>query len=346
VREYPGMRDVPLRQRGVFSALFFLQHWFPRSKRLQRRKGAVRQRIIDHVRSGGKGRLVNVDRRKDLSAPEFRAQYLRRGLPVILDGAGRDWTCTREWSFDNLRRRFGNETIKLVQRNGLALDEEVVEASEFSEEINVSEFLDQVQGGGAKYMRFSPLLEKWPELLNDLDQRFLQGMPGNSWGMTYQFFMGGPGTLTPLHNAITPFFFVNICGVKRWQFLPNTYLAILDPPPEGLTYNHSAADHALSNLDRYPGFDCIDRMEAVMQPGDILFNPSWMWHCVQNKSPTIGVRCGFVYPLGMLRESMTLTSIRAFAGNPSMLKTAWYSFVKTDLPDRGDLLLTPKVFTK
>ena len=169
MREYPGMRDVPLRHRGVFSALFFLQHWFPRNKRLQRRKGAVRQRIIEHVRSSGKGRLLNVDRRKDLSAPEFRAQYLRRGLPVILDGAGHDWTCTREWSFDNLRRRFGSETIKLVQRNGLALDEEVIDASEFSEEINFSEFLDQVQGGGAKYMRFSPLLEKWPELLTSIN---------------------------------------------------------------------------------------------------------------------------------------------------------------------------------
>ena len=85
----------------MFSALFFLQHWFPTSTSLQRRKGAVRQRVIAHVRSGGKGRLLNVDRRKDLSASEFRARYLRRGLPVILDGAGRDWTCTREWSFDN-----------------------------------------------------------------------------------------------------------------------------------------------------------------------------------------------------------------------------------------------------
>src|SRR5438309_11361590 len=117
------MRDVPLRQRGVFSALFFLQHWFPRSKRVQRRKGAVRPRIIEHVRTGGKGRLLNVERRKGLSALEFRAQYLRRGLPVILDGAARDWTCTRDWSVDNLRRRFGTETIKRVQGNGLAVDE-------------------------------------------------------------------------------------------------------------------------------------------------------------------------------------------------------------------------------
>jgi hypothetical protein len=106
---------------------------------------------------------------------------------------------------------------------------------------------------------------------------------------------------------------------------------------DGLTYNYSAADLGLSNLDRYPGFDCVDRMEATMQPGDILYNPSWMWQCVQNEAPTIGVRCGFVYPPGMLRESMTLTFIRAFAGNPSMLKTAWYSFIKTDLPDRRGL---------
>jgi hypothetical protein len=340
------MRDVPRRQRAAFNTLFFLEHWFPRSERLRRRKEAVRARIVEQVRRGGTGKVLAVDRRRDLSPAEFRAQYLRRGLPVVLAGAGRDWQCTREWSFDNFRRRFGPETIKLVQRKGVAPDDEIIDGREFSEEIVFSEFLDQVLEGGRKYMRFSPLLEQFPELLNDFDQGFLRSMPGNNWGTTYQLFIGERGTFTPLHNAITPFFFVNICGTKRWAFMPGTYLAVLDPPAEGVTYNHSAADLGMSNLDRYPGFDCIDRMEAVMEPGDILFNPSWMWHCVQNESPTIGVRCGFVYPPGMLRESLTCTSIRAFAGNPSMLKTAWYSFVKTDLPNRDSLLVTPKVFTK
>lgn len=340
------MRDVPRRRRAAFSVLFFLEHWFPRSEWLRQRKEAVRARIVDEVRRGGKAKVLAVDRRRDLSPAEFRAQYLRRGLPVVLEGAGRDWRCTREWSFDNFRRRFGPETIKLVQRKGVAPDDEVIDGREFSEEIIFAEFLDQVLEGGRKYMRFSPLLEQFPELLDDFDQEFLSGMPGNNWGTTYQLFIGARGTYTPLHNAITPFFFVNICGTKRWQFMPGTYLAVLDPPAEGVTYNHSAADLGMSNLDRYPGFDCVDRMEAVMQPGDILFNPSWMWHCVQNESPTIGVRCGFVYPPGMLRESMTLTCVRAFAGNPSMFKTAWYSFVKTNLPDRDSLLVTPKVFTK
>ena len=178
------------------------------------------------------------------------------------------------------------------------------------------------------------------------DWSAIEGRPGNNWGTTYQLFIGGAGTFTPLHNAITPFFFVNICGVKRWQFIPNTYLGVLDPSPDGLTYNWTSADLGMSNLDRYPGFDCVDRMEAETRPGDILYNPSWMWHCVQNASPIIGVRCGFVYPFGMLRESVTLTSVRAFAGNPSMLKTAWYSFVKTNLPERETLLVTPRVYTK
>jgi hypothetical protein len=346
VRHLPGMRRIPLWQRSQFSALFFLQHWFPGSDLVRRGKEAARRRVVASVRGGGIARVLEIERRRDLSPEEFREGYLRRGIPVILEGAGRSWKCTREWSFENFRRRFGGESIKLVQRKGVAPDDELVDGREFSEEILFSEFLDQVLRHGRKYMRFSPLLEQFPELLDDFDQDFLQGMPGNSWGTTYTMFIGAPGTFTPLHNTITPFFFVNICGVKRWQFIPQAFMAVLDPPPDGLTYNHSAADVSFSNLDRYPGFDCVDRLEAVMQPGDVLFNPSWMWHCVQNEAPTIGVRCGFIYPRSMVAESLTLACVRAFAGNPSMLKTAWYSFVKTNLPSRDKLLITPKVFTR
>ena len=59
-------------------------------------------------------------------------------------------------------------------------------------------------------------------------------------------------------------------------------------------------------------------MQAVMEPGDILFLPSWMWHSVKNDSPTIGIRCGFIDPKGMLTTAFTLSFIRLFAArNPS-----------------------------
>ncbi|MGH9808976.1 MAG: cupin-like domain-containing protein, partial [Terriglobia bacterium] len=160
------MRDVPLRYRATFNAIFAAQHWLPTSTGLLRRKEAMRARIVEHVRRGGKGATLPVDRRENLSPREFRAQYLRRGLPVVLAGAGRDWRCTRDWSFDSFRRRFGAETIKLVQRKGVAPDDEIIDAREFSEETSFGEFLDQVLHNGRKYMRFSPLLEQFPELLN------------------------------------------------------------------------------------------------------------------------------------------------------------------------------------
>ncbi|MGH7787551.1 MAG: cupin-like domain-containing protein [Candidatus Binatia bacterium] len=334
---------MPLRHRAAFNVLFVLQHWLRNSQALRRRKAAARARIVAHVRRGGPGKIVPVERRTDLTPREFRARYLRRGIPVILEGGAREWPCVREWSFASFRQRFGRETVKFVRRPGAPDDDGSAGAQGYCEE-SFGEFLDgALSGSGGKYLR-SPLLEKFPELRQDFDQGFLRDMPGSTMGVTYQLFIGGRGTATPLHNAITPCFFVNTCGIKRWHFIPGDYLAVLDPSPDGLPYNHSAADLGFANLDRYPGLDCIDRLEAVMQPGDILFHPSWMWHAVQNESPTIGVRYGFVYPPGMLAEAPALTFIRAFAGNPSMLKTAWYSFFNTDLPDRETLLDTPKVF--
>src|SRR5262245_12094554 len=189
-------------------------------------------------------------------------------------------------------------------------------------------------------MRFSPLLEKFPELRDDFDGKFFNGMMGWNLGVIHHMFIGGPGSYTPLHNAITPFFFVNICGIKRWSFIPNQYLALLNPAADGFGYNHSAADLDLSNVDQFPGFACIDRLEAVMHPGDVLFNPSWMWHCVQNESPTIGLRYGLYHPKTMVSESYTLFLVRLLAArNPSVLRGLYYSLVRSNVPQNGNEIL-------
>src|SRR6185369_3439023 len=148
------------------------------------------------------------------------------------------WPLSERWTFAEFDRRFGGETIKLIQRKGVAADDEVVEGREFSEEIGFGAFLKQALEGGQKYMRFSPLFERFPELLSDFDHSYFRGMVGNSLGMSFQCFIGGRGTFTPLHNAITPFFFLNVRGSKRWALIPNHYLAVLNPSADGFGYNH------------------------------------------------------------------------------------------------------------
>ncbi len=347
MRSFPGMKRLPLQQRALFDLIFALEHYFPKSAWVKTQKAALRARAADHVRRLGKGVVRTVERLDGITPAEFRREYLPKGIPVIITNGAAQWPLASKWSFDNFRKTYGHEVIKLVQRKGVADDEEVIDQREYSEEIQFGAFLDQLLDGGRKYMRFSPLLEKFPELLDDFDHGFFKQMSGNSWGVTYQLFMGGSGTYTPLHNAMTSFFFVNVCGVKRWAMIPNHYLAVLNPAADGFGYNHSGAQMDFSNVEEFPGFECIDRIEAVMQPGDVLYVPSWMWHCVRNEAPTIGVRCGFVYPRGMVTESATLSFIRLFAArNPSTLEALYYVIFKTNLPERDKWLLTAKLIRR
>jgi lysine-specific demethylase 8 len=340
------MRRIPRRDRYEFNTLFLLQHYFPNNAALAQRRTALESRIADETRRRGFAPATRVERVERISPQEFRAHHLRKGIPLVIERGAADWPLASRWSFHQFRHRYGNEIIKLVQRKGLA-DETFVEEREYAEAIAFGDFLDIVEAGGRKYMRFSPLLEKFPELLDDFDHAFFRNMSGNGFGITYQLFVGGAGSYTPLHNAMTPFFFVNVCGVKRWTIFSNHFLPILRPHPDGFGYNYSDAAVDLSNVADYPGFDCIDRLEVELQPLDILYLPAWMWHAVKNDSPTIGVRCGFVDPVGMLRESFTLSFIRLFAArNPSTPRALYHVFIKPNLPERDKWMITPKLIKR
>jgi lysine-specific demethylase 8 len=338
------MRSIPADERALYDLLFAIHHFVPQSERVRGWRDAVRRRVADELRPAGRGKVIQVDRVAGLAPGDFRARYLAEGIPVILDKAAARWACSHAWTFENLKRRYGDQTIKLAHHKGLS-DHDFIYERELSEELNFGEFLDQAVHGGTKYARFSPILEKFPELLDDLDHSFLREMPGKlSLGTTFEAFIGGRKTFTPLHNAPTPFFFVNVCGVKRWALIPNHYLPVLDPEADGMSINHSAADVSKPDDQRFPGFESVDRMEAVLEPGDVLFLPSWFWHSVQNEEPTIGVRCGLMYPWSMLAEAPALFWIRVFAArNPSLPEVLYYTLLRSDLTSRQKMLLQPKL---
>lgn len=341
MRSYPGLKEVSAADRAEYNLLFVLEHYAPASRYLRERKQRVRERVAESLRRQGPGRALAVERVASLSPEDFRRRYLAPGIPVVIEGAARDWPLAERWSFEEFRGRYGNETIKLVQREGLTDDDFVFER-EYSEEVLFGDFLDQVLAGGRKYMRFSPLLERFPALLDDFDHAFFDRMTRNRVGRIYQMFIGGAGTTTPLHNALSPFFFVNVRGRKQWTFIPNRFLPVLNPASDGVGYNHSGADLAAPDLAAYPGLECVDRLETELGPGDVMYVPSWLWHSVRNLAPTIGVRCGFAHLGNIVGESATLAFTRVFAArNPTMLEALWHMLVERNLPRRETRLLNP-----
>jgi hypothetical protein len=203
------------------------------------------------------------------------------------------------------------------------------------------EYLDQMLNHGKTYLRFSSLLEAFPELLKDLDLAYLKRLRSSRSGAWVQAFIGGKGTRTPFHAAITSGVFVNISGRKRWQLVPSYYLAVLNPSPNAAEIVHTNVDAWQPDLQAYPAFDCIERIEFVMNPGDVFYFPPWMWHYVENLDHTIGLRYGYATLRDALVGSVGLTYVRAFAAKPSLLVNAMTTLTRRDIRNREDRLLAP-----
>jgi lysine-specific demethylase 8 len=337
------MRTIPVSDRTQFAFWYALHCHFPASQGVARRKDAVRRRVVRRLQAQGARRPIPIDRVRDISPAEFKRRYVRTGRPVIIEGVAADWTCSRRWTFDFLRDYCGDELIKITQREGVTTEARVGN-KEYSHEMPFREYVDQLLNHGKTYLRFSSLLEAFPELLKDLDLAYLKSLrPSSRTGAWVQAFIGGKGTKTPYHAAITSGIFVNISGRKRWQLIPSHYNPIVYPSERPVEIVHTTVDAWAPDLDAYPGFDCIDRIEAIQEPGDLLYFPPWMWHYVENLDHTIGLRYGFATLRDALVGSLGLTYVRGVAAKPSLLSNALITFTRRDIRNREDRLLAPAV---
>lgn len=293
------------------------------------------------------GRVISVDRIKDLSKSEFIKKYINTHTPVIFDGAAAEWPCTKKWTVDFLNEKYSNEKFPLVTRIGLMEENEShdqVETKEFSELISIRDFVKNLRTSGEKYLRFSPLMESKNELIDDLDQAWLKRMRKCFFGVSYQTFIGAKGKTTPLHGGESTSFFTIVAeGEKTWDLVSASYTPFLNPNVDGFGYNFSDLNLESPDLQKHPGANLIHRYRCVLKKGDVLYVPAWMWHQVRNEAESWTVSYRFTNITSIFQQ-ITFVFIRIFFTEPSVLKTIYYSIFRVDLPNRENKLLTPRLF--
>ena len=175
--------------------------------------------------------MVKVDRRQGLELKEFREYYLKKGIPVVMEGAAKEWTCVKEWSFEYFKKLHGNDEILLVQLQKEGYPYET---------ITLGEVIENMSSGGDKYYRFYPLLERHPEHIKDFDYKWLLSLKNNvNWFEAFQVFIGPKSSATGLHNAGSCNVFVQVYGKKHWKLYPPYYTMIIDPNPVKNVYRHA-----------------------------------------------------------------------------------------------------------
>ncbi|RYH13552.1 hypothetical protein EON65_35395 [archaeon] len=107
-----------------------------------------------------------------------------------------------------------------------------------------------------------------------------------------QIFVGRAGTGSPFHHAGVYNMFYQVHGKKQWWFI--------DPYDTFLGYPMSVAGKAANalmalwpheyNKEAFPLFQYCPVYTAVLNPGDVLFNPPYWWHSIKNiDETTVGV---------------------------------------------------------
>lgn len=276
----------------------------------------------------GQGQVIPLERRKNLSDEEFKNKYVKHGIPVVLEGAASDWDCVKKWSLDYFQDLHGNDEVLLADQIKIENDYEV---------ITLNEIIEGIKQGNGKYYRFYPLLERHPEHLADFDYKWLRSKRNsNSYIEAFQVFIGGDKTITPIHNANLCNLFTQVVGEKKWVLYHPEFTPIIDPHPVKGQYRNAPykRDSGPFNPfnpdfnDPYSLFKYIDGYSVQLNPGDVLWNPPYHWHAVENIGNSIGVGYRWFSPSYCYKLHPYYSFLDTIATNPTIWK--FLNIIKKD----------------
>jgi hypothetical protein len=302
-----------------YNTLFFLEHilGYPRFLKYF---GAQQKRLYEKVDNYLTGtettKTLEVDIvDNNLTEEEFIKQCYNPVMPKVFKGAAKDWEAVKKWNLDYFEKEHGHYQILMIDNVGLA-DDQQFESTTFGE------YIKELRQGSRKYLKFSNVVNEHENLKTHFDLKWLRKLNKLpfGWGEDLKMFMGIGGTITPLHVGFSPVLFVQVMGQKKWTFYPPTDRMFLDARTERTSYMFSNADPYNRNNPNYPLQKYAQQYQVTLDPGDVLWFPSFTWHHVENLSTTIGIRYGRSTLGCAWKSSKMMTTLIFLATKPSALE--------------------------
>jgi len=266
-------------------------------KVMPRRWDKLHARMLAGVAGRREGQRFPVERRRGLTPEQFRTEYFLTGKPVVLEGAAAEWPAIKKWSPEYLLERCGQDEIDVLDGQNWTVNrdgkQDAVSTSESS--MHVRDLLNVMKSGGAWYGAFMELLDKYADLRADLDLSFVAKYGHTNLRIPWhrniiaKMYVGGPNTATSLHCAGVSNLYLQAYGLKKWVLVAPKFTPFMYPAlSKGLNWQ-SRVDFRNPDDAATPLYKFVDRYETVLEPGDILWNPPWVWHGVQNVTESIAV---------------------------------------------------------
>ena len=247
-------------------------------------------KIVEDLKRRGEKYENNV-----YDVPSYTASHLSRAevrklvdiaRPFVLREAAKDWGAVKKWDLDFFSDNFGEQTMTAKG--------ELLGSDRF-EERRIADVVADLKAGKPIYSGFAEeIFLNNPSLHGDISRDDILEMMGAAADRevsltsffqrgtisSVQMFIQGSTSHTTYHMTKFHNFFVEIQGAKEWVLM-DPHLSIgIQPCPSAAFYYIStqAVDGPDSPDDLY---SYMPKVRVVIEPGDILFIPSYWWHDVR-----------------------------------------------------------------
>ena len=312
-------KSIPYRLRIAYNLRFFLEHFFgffPFSKALNSWDSRIQEKIYNSIKGIEKQHLSPAEFREDFDPVKIRKDYVRKGIPVIIRGGAKSWKAYQDWDFEFFKDQYGDHPVLLTNHQDLG-DDNVTG----SIDTNLREIINGIDNNSMHYARFNPLLDSYPELQNQMNQSWLDQVRDTKIKKHHVLFIGNKGTKTNIHNAGNDNIFVQIRGRKRWLLWDQRSYYILNPKVNRAPAKASPIDPNQDNNEENPAFNHLPMYELILEPGDILLIPAFLWHYVENLTPTIGIGNRWLSPHNSIRNNPLFAILELFNTSPTIFAT-------------------------
>jgi len=236
-------------------------------------------------------------------------EYVRPGVPVVIKNFANK--AVREWSAEYFATKYPNHVCDVINTSSVT-----------TQTTTLSEFYSKSVAGEPLYLRsLSNIFDVDPGLMDEVGFRAFDALMQGQY-LTSQIFMntGREGTGTSYHCANFNNLFFQIRGRKRWTFVNPNYTPLMYP-----MYNAKSMDMAsflttvaLANATmmakHFPLYELAPKAVAVLEPGDVLMNPQFNWHMIENlDSESIGVASRWFFPDEHVYQNSVHSSLQWFS---------------------------------
>lgn len=255
---------------------------------------------------------------KNPSTEEFLDLW-KQYQPLLIEDVVGHWNACEKWSNDYLIKYCGNNIVNIfLYKKGFFDDyknfacEDGYVDENFQKTVKYKEYINDYIGNDKYNSYLSQNFEKcFPEIIKDINypvyfnrKPFLQLFHG--------FSNKNFSSTTPLHFDAVHNIFIQIRGRKKiLLFPPSNYLSFY---PAGVDDNRglqdfSKVDPNRLNLELFPKFPWEERIEVLLQPGEMLYIPPFWWHHVTAIDENISVSFWYALKIQDLFKQKNLLSV-------------------------------------